>query len=163
MNEEIKRYAPPTSRETKSIELIAALDARLTNDRKYLEDRLRMVPDLYRQWRIAETAAAKVVDGLYDTLPPKTMMRMRRLYESGEIVIRPRGGMNKDSDSTVALKEDISRLARTVCESECAMCIKTGRDIKKCKLRETLLRVSPPPEVFTDDTSLCEYTTIWDE
>lgn len=162
MAEEIKRV-DPSSREVRSIEMIAALDARLANDRKYLEDRLRLVPDLFRQWRIAETAAAKVVDGLYTTLPMKTLTRMRRLYESSEIIIRPKGGMNKDSDCSVVLNADLKMIFDTARNNECAMCMKSGRDVKRCKLREAFMRVMPPNEVFDDHTFLCEYMRVWDE
>ena len=158
---EIKR-CDPTSREMRSIEMIAILDARLANDRPYLEDRLRSVPDLYRQWRIAETAVCKVVDGLYDTLPVKTLMRMRTLHNNGEVIIRPMGGMNKDSDCMIVLTEDLKRLVNAVIDSECSMCMKTGKDIKRCKLHETLVRVTPPTKIFDGDSVLCEYTKIYE-
>lgn len=159
MSVEIKRY-DPTSRETRSIEMIAVLDARLANDRPYLEDRLRSVPDLYRQWRIAETAVCKIVDGLYDTLPTKTLMRIRKIFNNGEVIVRPKGGLTKDSDTAIVLAEDLKMLADTARKSECAMCLKEGKDIKRCKLRESLMRVSPPIQVFDENSSLCEYATI---
>lgn len=162
MNAEIKRYAP-TSRETRSIEMIAVLDARLGNDRTYLEDRLRSVPDLYRQWRIAETAVCKVVDGLYETLPNETKMRIRKLYNNGEVIVRPKGSLTRDNDTAIVLAKDLELLAKTVKSSECAMCIKSGKDIKRCKIRECFMRVSPPVQVFNENSSLCEYATIANE
>lgn len=156
---EIKRF-DPTSRETRSIEMIAVLDARLANDRPYLEDRLRSVPDLYRQWRIAETAVCKIVDGLYDTLPEKTLMRIRKIYNNGEVIVRPKGSITKDNDTAIVLAEDLKLLAKTAKNSECAMCLKSGKEIKRCKLREVLMRVSPPIQVFDDHSSLCEYATF---
>lgn len=156
---EIKRY-DPTSRETRSIEMIAVLDARLGNDRPYLEKRLRSVPDLYRQWRIAETAVCKIVDGIYDTLPEKTLMRIRKIFNNGEVIVRPKGGLTKDNDTAIVLAEDLRLLAETARKSECAICMKSGKDIKRCKLRESLMRVSPPKEVLDENSSLCEYATI---
>ena len=158
MAEEIRRY-DPTSRETRSIEMIAVLDARLANDRPYLEDRLKSVPDLYRQWRIAETSVCKVVDGLYETLPDKTLLRIRKIFNNGEVIVRPKGSLTKDNDTAIVLAEDLTLLAETAKNSECAMCLKEGKDIKRCKLREALMRVSPPVQVFDEGSSLCEYTS----
>lgn len=157
MADEIKRYAPLTSRETRSIEMIAVLDARLANDRPYLEDRLRSVPDLYRQWRIAETAVCKVVDGLYETLDEKTLMRIRKIYNNGEVIVRPKGSLTKDSDTAIVLAEDLKTLVDTVTSSECGMCLKDGKNIKRCKVREALMRLTPPVKVFDENASLCEY------
>ena len=157
---EIKK-TDATYRELKSIELIAALDARLANDQKYLTERLRSVPDLYRQWRIAQVATEKVIDGIYSTLMPDTLLRMRRSYENGEIVIRPKSTLNNRTDSTVVLTQDLTKLVAAALKSECAMCIKTGVEARKCKLRDTLLRTSPPHEISKDRNFLCEYANPW--
>lgn len=156
-DKEIER-TEATSREIKSIELIAALDARLTNDQVYLTERLRSVPDLYRQWRIAQTATEKVIDGLYSTLIPKTLLRMQRSYESGEVVIRPKSSLNKLTDSTIVLTEDLNKLVRVVVGEQCAMCLKDKGDIRKCELRKALMNVCPPSEKF--DGFLCEYAKL---
>lgn len=156
-DKDIERTAA-TAREIKSIELIAALDTRLATDQGYLNDRLRSVPDLYRQWRIAQVAIEKVIDGLYKTLLPDAMLRMRKTYESGEVVIRPKSTLNKLTDSTIVLTKDINQLVKVVVNEQCAMCLKDKGDIRKCELRKALMNVCPPSEKF--DGFLCEYAKL---
>lgn len=146
----------PTRQEVHTIELIAALDTRLEKDRKHITDRLKSVPDLYRQWRIAETAVDKVITGLYKTLPIKTLSRMRTLYINSEIVVRPKNGVYRDVDTTVVLVKDLNHLAELAKCTECDICIRTGRDVRKCKLRETLIRVDPKDH-FEENPITCEY------
>ena len=154
----IPERTKPNSKELHTIELIAGLDARLTMDKEYLIPRLKSVPDLWRQYRIAETAIAKVLDGLYETVDAHALLHMRKIYDHGEVVIRPRNPLNKRTDTQIVLTEDLKNLVNIVIGDQCAMCLKTGRDIKKCKLRKALMNVAPPTEIC--EGSLCEYTRI---
>lgn len=153
------RRTDANSREVKAIELIAGLDARLNKDGKYLETRLRQVPDLWRKYRLARTLVEKVVDGLYATLTPRVLLRMQRLCEDGEIIFRPKNALNKFTDTHIVLETDLKKLVNTAMCAECAMCLKSGSEIKQCELRKTLINVAPPSTI-AEGSSLCEYSSV---
>ena len=104
------------ARELRAIEYIGALDARLTLNEKYLEPRLRSVPDLYRQYRIAKVATEKVIDGLYSTMDQKSLLYLRRVSENSELIFRPKSVLNDATDSQVVLKKDLLTLEGAVAD-----------------------------------------------
>ena len=146
-----------SSREIRAIEFLAELDKILADSGESLESRLRSVPDLYRQYRIAQAAMTKVINGLYDSLPRKTLLKMQRTCETSELVVRPRSILSKFSDTKVVLSEDMDILVNAAMSSRCAFCIESGEKVKQCKLRKALIDITPP-EKLGDDKSLCEYT-----
>lgn len=153
------RRTDANSREVRAIELIAGLDARLNNDEKYIEERLRSVPGLWRKYRIAKAFTERVIDGLYATLTPRVLLRLQRLCTNGEIVFRPRSPLNASTDTHIVLESDLKKLVNTAMCAECAMCLKCGSEIKNCELRKTLVNVAPPSKI-AEGSSLCEYSSV---
>lgn len=147
-----------TSREMRALEVIAGLDNRLVNDARYLEERLKEIPDMWRQFRIAQTAIEKVIVALYANVPTKTLLHMRKLQENGEIVFRPKSPLNKRTDVQIVLTTDLKHLINTAMADNCAMCLRTDKDIKKCELRKVLMNVAPFAE--KSKTGSCEYVNI---
>lgn len=158
MTNEPKR-TEANSREIRAIEYIAGLEARIIGDEKYVEKRLKSVPDLWRQYRIVSTAITKVVDGLYDTLEPNVLHRMRRLCDHAEVVFRTRSPLNKSTDTAIVLEKDINVVINAAMESRCAICLKEGSDIKKCELRKALMNIAPPSDLEKSG-SLCPYSYV---
>lgn len=146
------------AKELHTIEYISALDARLANNEKYLEKRLKSVPDAWRQYRIARSAVDKVINGLYTTLTPENRFHMQNLAVNGEVIIRPRNSLNKTTDCQIVLSKDLKKLINAAMGSNCAMCLKDGREIKKCELRKALLNICPPSDVSGE--SLCVFTQV---
>ena len=146
----------PNGNELYGIEILAALDAQINERGKFLEERLKSVPDLYRQYRIAQTAIGKVIDGLYTTVPTKTLLHMQKLSASGELVIRQKPVVRFD-DVRFALISDLKDIANVVVANECAICLKDQREQRKCKLRKAMERVMPVDKVFEDK---CQYRVV---
>ena len=144
------------SRELHAIEYIAALDRRLADSKKPLEKRLRSVPDLWRQYRIAETAVSKTLDGLYSTMTLSGLDHMLRVCEKSEVILRPKSVLNASLDSQVIRTKDLVILIQAALNSHCSMCMNTGFEIKQCELRKALMNVAPLVEV-DPNTSLCGY------
>lgn len=144
----------PNSREIYLIELMSALDHMMDAHGKYIEERLRTVPDLYRQFRIAKVALGKTVDGLYETLPAKTLMRIQHTNNICEVVIRPISSLNKSTDMVVVPLVDIRQIISEAMASSCAMCLKSGKEIKRCELRKAFRSIEPIDETTS---GLCEY------
>lgn len=147
----------PNGNELYGIEILAALDAQLNERGKFLEERLRSVPDLWRQYRMAQSAVGKVVDGLYTTVPDKTRMHMRRLCDSGEIVIRQKLAVRLD-DVRFVMISDLKALANVAISAECAICLKDNREMRKCKFRKAMERMMPVDSIPSDGR--CQYRSV---
>lgn len=137
------------AKELHQIEYLAGLDARLNGDPDALKKRLKDVPDGWRQYRIAMTAVEKVLDGVYRTLPDKTMHHMAMLHDYGEIVIRPRPVVRADDVQIVGSKE-LRVLINAAIEGHCAICLKRGGEARSCPMRRALMLIAPPHALIDD-------------
>ena len=146
----------PSARELHIVEFIAGLDCQLAKGGDILEARLRNVPDLWRQYRIAMKATQKVIEGIYKTVPIKTLRHMQNLCKYGEIVIRPRPATPVD-DVQIVPTQELKLLINKVIENECAMCIKDQREQRRCKLRRAMMVIAPPQEVNREG---CNYRDV---
>ena len=75
------------AREIDTIEFLAGLDAQLVEGQETLRERLRRIPNGWRDFRLAVTSAERVLDAVYSTLPNKTLVHMQKLAQYGQIVI----------------------------------------------------------------------------
>lgn len=149
---------PPNARELHAIEYIAGLDANLVLAQDVLKERLKMVPNGWRDYRLAMKTVERVVDGIYATMPDKTRRHMMRLSDCGEVVIRPRRFTKCPDDVQIVMDDDIKLLINTVISNECAMCLKDAAKQKKCKLRRVLENIAPTAEVHKN--GLCAYVDV---
>ena len=79
---------PATGHELHIIEYLMALDAQLNGHQDALRERLRLVPNGWRQWRLSTSATRSLLQAVYDTLPDKTLLYIDRLRAQGEVVVR---------------------------------------------------------------------------
>ena len=149
------------SRELRAITHIAVLDNSFEQDGQYLEKRLRSVPDLYRQYRIAKAAMSKALSGLYDTLPLSSLLRLQKTCANSEVLVRPKTTLAVQNDSLIVLQKDMTTLINAAMSAQCAVCLKVGKETKKCELRKCLLNIVPPEEI--DNTFMCEYAKVASE
>lgn len=147
-----------SSREFRAIELLAVLDSTLDRNGGYLEARLRSVPDLYRKYRVAQSALTDVVNGLYDTMPVNNLHRMQRASKQCEVAIRPISKINNSTDTTFMLDRDLLTLINCAVDGRCAVCLKSCREIKDCELRRALTNTIPLDE--PEDGFICGYAKM---
>lgn len=72
---------------------------------------------------------------------------------SDELTLRPRHVGRSNSSFTIS-KEDLAVLEIYARRSECSICMLSGKEVRQCPLRQTLLSISPP-ESFSPYR--CEY------
>ena len=157
MKEQLPRI-PANAWELHNIEFLAGLDAQLIQGQKVLEPRLRQIPGAWRNFRLAVSCVEKVMEGVYDTLPPRTLQHMDKLARFGQIVIRPRPLIKMPDDVQIVLNDDLKLLINTAISAECAMCLKDAHGQKKCKLRRALENIAPTEAVHKN--GLCAYTDV---
>ena len=146
------------AREIHNIEFLAGLDAQLIQGQEILRDRLALVPNGWRNFRLAVTTTEKVLDGIYETLPMRTLRHMDRLCKCGEVVIRPKPMIKLPDDAQIVLSEDLRMLINMVVAAECAVCLKSPPEQKGCKLRKALQNIAPTAEVYHN--GLCSYVDV---
>ena len=82
---------------------------------------------------------------------------MSRLADSYEVIIRPK---NRAIDNKMVLADSrhVNTLVNTSMAAECAICIKSDAEIRKCPLRKALMFVAPPSRI--PDNGRCPYSEI---
>ena len=146
------------AREVHNIEFLAGLDAQLIQGQEILKERLALVPNGWRNFRLAVTTTQKVLDGIYETLPIKTLRHMDRLCSCGEVIIRPKPAIKMPDDTQIVLSDDLKLLINKAMSAECAMCLKAPPEQKKCSLRKALQNIAPTEEVYRN--GLCSYIDV---
>lgn len=156
MNEAKK--IPMNARELHIFEYITCLDKQLSEGQAILEERLRKIPNCWRNYRLAASSIEKVVDAVYSTLPDKTILHMDGLARHGEVVIRKKPMVPLKDDVQFVLTEDLKVLINTSITAECAMCLRDKHEQKKCTLRRALMEIAPTDALAND--GLCPYTHV---
>ncbi len=137
---------PVDSQELRTIEFMMALTARLKTGEKYMRDRLRTIPDGWRQYRLVEAVTDKLLDKVYDTVPTKTLIYLQKLSMQGEVKVQFKPASRLE-DWYYVKDSDLKLIANTAMAATCAVCLKNEREIKQCKLRKTFQDVLIPPEI----------------
>ena len=146
------------AREVHVIEFLAGLDAQLVQGQDFLRERLKLIPNGWRDFRLAAKSTERVLDAVYNTLPNKTLVHMQNLAKYGQIVIRPKPTVRMHDDMQIVCADDLKLLINAAIASECLMCVKDAREQKKCKLRKTLMNIAPTAAVHKD--GLCAYIDV---
>lgn len=144
MNDRIEK--PLDSQELRTIEFMMALNARLKIGEKYMRDRLRTIPDGWRQYRMMEAVSDKLLDKVYDTLPTKTLCYLQKLSIFGEVKVQFRPASRLE-DWYYVKESDLKLITDITMSATCAVRLKNEREIKQCKLRKAFQDVLIPPEV----------------
>ena len=136
---------PLAGKELKCVEYLVAMESRVMEVGEALRDRLRLVPNGWRQFRLLTSTLDRLMTDLYDTIPYKGQLYLRNILDHGEVLIRfvP---ASRNPEWKLVKDEDLAVLVNMAMASECAMCLRQGREAKKCKLRRALEDIAPPNE-----------------
>ena len=150
------RIQPASGRERAIIEYLAALAAQLIAHQDTLRERLKLIPNGWRQWRRMTTTVNNLLVAVYDTLPPKTLLYMQRPCTHGEVLVRLKPA-SRTPEQVVASEDDLREVINAAMAAECAVCLKDERQIKGCRLRRALMNIVPPDEFAPRG---CEYRNV---
>ena len=162
MSEFAKKEALPQTElnalEIHGIEFIAGLDAQIAKFAEALRPRLKSLPNGWRDFRLAQNLIAKALDGLYATMPTKTLLNFQRLNEIGEVILRPKPASRKGQYMQIVDNDDLKLLINKSIEHECAICMRRGGEVRSCPLRRALMSICPPEELGKDGS--CNYQAV---
>ena len=137
---------PLNGREMQAIEYLAALDSQMVKHSETMRQRLKQVPNGWRQWRLLTAIAGKLLEQLYDTLPMKNLKHMQNICSYGEMFIRMRP-ISRVPEYTLVSEDDIRQLVNAAMAAECAICLRDAKEVARCPLRKCLMNIVPPEDV----------------
>lgn len=120
-----------------------------------VRDRLKKVNKYaWRDLRLLISLTNRIQNQLLETMPESRMDYYSALARNGRYRLDIEGPIRQ---GRVVLISDIhlAQLCETVMENECIMCLRTGKEIENCPIRQALLEVAPPTEILEDK---CEYS-----
>ena len=144
-------------KEMRALEFLAAFDVEMGLDEKVLEERLRSIPNGWRNFRMIRTQHHLLMDALYDTMPDTKRWMLYRTITTGQLIMRPVPASTAHSEMIVQAR-DVQTVCAKAIDAECAMCVKDAAGQKGCKLRKALERIAPTAAVH--ENGLCAYTDV---
>lgn len=135
---EEERKPEATGREMAGIQFVLLAVDKLDQHADSLIARLHDVPNGERRLRTCVTMLGNLLGDLYDTLPQHQLHSIDAMMRHCEVVIRPRH-VGKMPGATVVPTESIERLCDLAMRHECGLCVKTDAEVRRCKLRRTLM------------------------
>lgn len=120
-----------------------------------VRDRLKKVNKYaWRDLRLLISLTNRIQNQLLETMPESRMDYYSALARNGRYRLDIEGPIRQ---GRVVLISDVhlAQLCETVMENECIMCLRTGKEIESCPIRQALLEVAPPTEILEDK---CEYS-----
>lgn len=129
-----------------------------------IRDRLKKYGYKYgwRDVRLMISVLTRLQDRLLDTMPPRRQDYYHRLATAGRYKVEM--GTVTDRRYVWADAEDLGALTEAAMSTECAMCVREGRELRGCRLRQALLALAPLDK--GEDTgrfASCEYRWIASE
>ena len=110
----------------------------------------------WRDIRLLTSLVTRIQDQLLGTVPPKRQAYYDRLATSGVYRVEMAGPV--DRRYVWADAEDLAALTEAAMLTECAMCVREGRELRECRLRQALVALAPlDPADVNDRFATCEY------
>ena len=144
---------PVLGEEMQIIEYLAAMDYKMGKAGDVMRERLKLIPNGWRQWRLMVSIINRLVPQVYSVIPVKTRRHIENLCNHGEVVIRIKPTA-RVPEHTLISDDDLCVVCDAAMENECAICLKQGKEIDRCPLRKAMLHIAQP---FTETPTSCGY------
>lgn len=147
---------PMNGEEMRAVEYLTAMNSKMNQAGDCMRDRLRSVPNGWRQWRLLAVTLDRLLLAIYDSMTTKNLRHLENICDHGEIIIRLRPAV-RVPEHTLVSEDDLRTLVNAAMASECAICLKQGREIDRCSLRTAMLNICPP---YEDPKTSCGYQIV---
>lgn len=133
----------------------------LANHSDAVRERLKDTPNAWRDLRLLLQLVTKTQDRLLATMPEKRIAYYYGLAEHARVGVELPGPVKKGRFIMIDEKKLAAITEAAMC-GECAICMREGRHVRRCLIREALLEVAPPEEIRDSHTLACgcEYRDI---
>ena len=151
-----------SGREMDVLEKLVLLDAVMNKHGEIIHARCNRIPNGWRDYRMVARVLSKLVDSLLETCTVRTLERLQAMCKNCEVSIKPRT-IAKEDHCLVIHESELMQLIDKACSAECAICFKSGAEIKACKLRKTLMEIAPLDDPSRMDQCGYAMATMEDE
>lgn len=149
-------YKPLNGNELRVLEYLAAMDSKIIESGETMRERLKDIPNGWRQWRLMAATLSNLLVALYGKIPLKNLRHMQNICAYGEVQIRM-CAPSRTPEYAMLREDDLKELMNTAIRHECGLCLKEGREIDRCPLRRAMWNIAPPME---EHPISCEYSLI---
>lgn len=149
-------FKPLNGSEMRVLEYLAAMESKMIESGDTMRERLKAIPNGWRQWRLMASILDRLLEQLYAIIPVKNLRHMQQICAFGEVLIRMRPPVHTP-EYTLLREDDLKQLMDVAIRQECAMCLKEGKEIDRCPLRKAMWNIAPPME---EHPISCEYSLI---
>ena len=120
--------------------------------------RLNCYPYAWRDMRLLWHLVNKLQGQLIDTMPDRRVAYYEQMARQGQVIIDIPGPIPRGRHILIGEKH-LAAIMEAAIRGECALCIKEGKEVQRCPIREALLEVAPPETVSDcrDWWTGCEY------
>ena len=155
-----EKKAPNAGENALMMQLMVLRNA-LASHGEAVRERLKGTPNAWRDLRLLLRLVTKTQERLLDTMPDRRAAYYWNLAQHARVVVELPGPAKKGRFIMIDEKKLAAITEAAMC-GECAMCMREGRDVKRCLIREALLEVAPPKDVRDGHTLAfgCEYRGI---
>lgn len=98
----------------------------------------------------------RLQEEMLSTMPLKRLEYYEKMAREAQIVIDFPGAVKKDRWLLVSVR-DLAAVTEAAMRGECAMCIREGREIRRCALHEAMLSYAPPDAAIEASPLRCEF------
>ena len=125
-------------REYQAIRALFGTQNSLIFAQKDLEQRLKVVPDGWRDFRLVYSVLEKLLTRLLKTVPSQKLLTMKRELENTYCEVKMKGAVGPVEGDLlrVVRQEDLEKIVDSAMEMNCYMCERC--DYKKCPLYQAI-------------------------
>lgn len=107
-----------------------------------LDKRVRSIPGAYRDYRMIQSVAEKLVRKLLTTVPKNKLVQISKELKYTRIVVEVKPEITPSRDDgnllTYVPQRALERIMEKVVGYECFCCEKAGKDARRCQLRRDI-------------------------
>lgn len=117
-------------------------------------------PTAWRDWRCMQSIMERLITHIVPTMTDKDCVWLYRMMREGTVRVDLPGPAWR-TDYTIISTDDLKLIVQAAMAEKCPMCLALPADVKKCKLRSTMLHLMPPMDVQPgDNVTDCEYAMV---
>lgn len=110
----------------------------------------------WRDIRLLTTLVDRIQNAMLRTMPESRDEYYSNYARHGHYELRIDGPVRTGRQLLVT-DQHLAAITEAAMKSECILCMREGREIDRCELREALLEAAPPTEVESGWIRRCEY------
>lgn len=131
----------------------------LAKNSEAVRGRLKSVPHGWRDMRLLWHLVNRLQQELLKTMPDRRAAYYDQMARHGQVIIDIPGPIPRGRHILIT-DEHLAAITEAAMRSECALCVKEGKEAQRCPIRQALLETAPPREIFGGDRprwASCEY------